>query len=119
MSALVARRIIVSAVTQWESGLELDAIQAMLTRNEDTERTERMIARVRRFLAEGVAEDEPEFIAAVKAAKPKITASELKGLDYAGSRRRFREATVRSTAALKFFSDSCALSESFRLRRLQ
>jgi hypothetical protein len=41
--------------------------------DEETERTERMIARVRRFLAEGVAEDEPEFIAAVKAAKPKIS----------------------------------------------
>lgn len=46
--------------------------------DEDTERTERMIARVRGFLAEGVAEDEPEFIAAVKGAKPKITPSELK-----------------------------------------
>ena len=46
--------------------------------DEDTERTERMIARMRGFLAEGVAEDEPEFIVAVKAAKPKITASELK-----------------------------------------
>ena len=46
--------------------------------DEDTERTERMIARVRRFLAEGIAEDEPEFVVAVKAAKPKITASELK-----------------------------------------
>ncbi len=43
-----------------------------------TERTERMIARVREFLEEGVPEDEPEFIAAVKEAKPKITASELK-----------------------------------------
>jgi len=41
--------------------------------DEDTERTERMIARVRRFFEEGVPEDEPEFIAAVKAAKPKIT----------------------------------------------
>jgi hypothetical protein len=37
-----------------------------------------MIARVRRFLEEGVADDEPEFIVAVKAAKPKITASELR-----------------------------------------
>ena len=46
--------------------------------DEDTERTKRMIARVRRFFEEGVPEDEPEFIAAVKAAKPKITASELK-----------------------------------------
>jgi len=46
--------------------------------DEDTERTERMIARVRRFFEEGVPEDEPEFIVAVKAAKPKITASELK-----------------------------------------
>ncbi len=43
-----------------------------------TERTERMIARVREFLEEGVPEDEPEFIAAVKEAKPKIAASELK-----------------------------------------
>jgi hypothetical protein len=31
-SGLVARRIIVSAVTQWASGLELAAIQAVLTR---------------------------------------------------------------------------------------
>jgi hypothetical protein len=46
--------------------------------DEDTERTERMIARVRKFLEEGVPEDEPEFIAAVKEAKPKITASELR-----------------------------------------
>jgi hypothetical protein len=30
-----------------------------------------MIARVRRFLEEGVADDELEFIVAVKAAKPK------------------------------------------------
>jgi hypothetical protein len=46
--------------------------------DENTERTERMIARVRKFMEEGVPEDEPEFVAAVKAAKPKITASELK-----------------------------------------
>ena len=46
--------------------------------DEATERTERMIARVRKFLEEGVAEDEPEFVVAVKEAKPKITASELK-----------------------------------------
>jgi hypothetical protein len=46
--------------------------------DEDTERTERLIARVRKFLEEGVPEDEPEFVAAVKAAKPKITAGELK-----------------------------------------
>ncbi len=46
--------------------------------NEDTERTERLIARVRRFLEEGVHEDEPGFVEAVKAAKPKITAAELK-----------------------------------------
>jgi hypothetical protein len=38
---------------------------------------ERMIARVRKFLEEGVAEDEPEFVVAVKEAKPKITAREL------------------------------------------
>lgn len=43
-----------------------------------TERTERMIARVRKFLEEGVPEDEPEFIEAVKEVKPKITASELR-----------------------------------------
>jgi hypothetical protein len=61
------------SITQWASGLELAAIQAVTYSDEDTERTERMIARVRRFLAEGVAEDEPEFIAAVKAAKPKIS----------------------------------------------
>jgi len=46
--------------------------------DESTERTERMIARVRKFLEEGVPEDEPEFIVAVKEAKPKITASELR-----------------------------------------
>jgi hypothetical protein len=46
--------------------------------DEDTERTERMIARVRKFLEEGVPEDEPEFVVAVKEAKPKITASELR-----------------------------------------
>jgi hypothetical protein len=46
--------------------------------DEDTARTERLIVRVRRFLEEGMAEDEPEFVEAVKAAKPKITASELK-----------------------------------------
>ena len=46
--------------------------------DKDSEQTERMIARVRRFLEEGVPEDEPGFIEAVKAAKPKITASELK-----------------------------------------
>jgi len=46
--------------------------------DEDTERSERLIARVRKFLEEGVPEDEPEFVVAVKAAKPKITASELK-----------------------------------------
>lgn len=45
--------------------------------DETTERTERMIDRVRKFMEEGVPEDEPEFVAAVKAAKPKITASEL------------------------------------------
>ena len=48
--------------------------------DEATERTERMIARVRKFLEEGVAEDETEFVEAVKAAKPKITASELKNV---------------------------------------
>jgi hypothetical protein len=46
--------------------------------DETVERTERMIARVRKFLEEGAPEDEPEFIVAVKEAKPKITASELK-----------------------------------------
>jgi hypothetical protein len=46
--------------------------------DETTERTERMIARIRKFMEEGVPEDEPEFVTAVKAAKPKITASELK-----------------------------------------
>lgn len=46
--------------------------------DETTERTERMIARMRKFLEEGVPEDEPEFVAAVKAARPKITTSELK-----------------------------------------
>jgi hypothetical protein len=46
--------------------------------DEATERTERMIARVSKFLEAGVPEDEPDFIVAVKAAKPKITASELK-----------------------------------------
>jgi phosphoribosyl-ATP pyrophosphohydrolase len=46
--------------------------------DETTERTERMIARVRKFLEEGVPEDEPEFIVSVKEANPKITASELK-----------------------------------------
>ena len=46
--------------------------------DEDTERTERMIARVRNFLEEGVPEDEPEFVVAVKEAKPKITARELR-----------------------------------------
>jgi phosphoribosyl-ATP pyrophosphohydrolase len=45
--------------------------------DEATERTERMIACVRKFLEEGVPEDEPEFVVAVKEAKPKITASEL------------------------------------------
>jgi len=34
--------------------------------DEDTERTERMIARVRRFFEEGVPEDEPKFIVAVR-----------------------------------------------------
>ena len=48
--------------------------------DETTERTERMIARVRKFLEEGMPEDEPEFIVAVKEAKPKITADELKDL---------------------------------------
>ena len=37
-----------------------------------------MIARMRRFFEEGLPGDEPEFIVAVKAAKPKMTASELK-----------------------------------------
>ncbi len=46
--------------------------------DETTERTERMVAKVRRFLKEGVPEDEPEFVTAVKAANPKIAASELK-----------------------------------------
>ena len=46
--------------------------------DEATERTERMIARVRKFLEEGVPEDEPESIEAVKEAKPQITASKLK-----------------------------------------
>jgi phosphoribosyl-ATP pyrophosphohydrolase len=44
----------------------------------NTEQTERMIARVRKFIEEGVPEDEAEFVVAVKAAKPKITPSELK-----------------------------------------
>jgi hypothetical protein len=46
--------------------------------DETTERAERMIGRVRKFLEEGVPQDEAEFVEAVKAAKPKITASELK-----------------------------------------
>ena len=37
-----------------------------------------MIARMRRFFEEGLPGDEPEFIVAVKAAKPKMRASELK-----------------------------------------
>jgi hypothetical protein len=39
--------------------------------DETAQRTERMIARIRKFLEEGVPEDEPEFIVAVKEAKPK------------------------------------------------
>jgi hypothetical protein len=46
--------------------------------DETTEQTERMIARVRKFMKEGVPEDEPEFVEAVKAANPKIAPSELK-----------------------------------------
>lgn len=46
--------------------------------DEDTERTETMLAKLRKFMEEAVPEDEPEFVAAVKAAKPKITPSELK-----------------------------------------
>jgi hypothetical protein len=45
--------------------------------DEGTERTQRMLARMRHFLEEGVPEDEPEFVIAVKAAKPGITAEEL------------------------------------------
>jgi hypothetical protein len=37
-----------------------------------------MIARVRKFLEEAVPEDEPEFIVALKEAKPKITPGELR-----------------------------------------
>jgi len=46
--------------------------------DETTERRERMIAEVRRFLKEGVPEDEPGFVEAVKAANPKLSPSELK-----------------------------------------
>jgi len=46
--------------------------------DETTERTGRMIAKVHRFLKEGVPEDELEFVQAVKAANPKIAPSELK-----------------------------------------
>lgn len=45
---------------------------------ETADHVERMIARVRKFMEEGVPEDEPEFVVAVKAAKPKITPSELR-----------------------------------------
>jgi hypothetical protein len=48
--------------------------------DETAERTEGMIARMRKFLKEGVPEDEPEFVEAVKAANPKIGPSELKEL---------------------------------------
>lgn len=37
-----------------------------------------MIARIRKFMKEGVPEDEAEFVVAVKAANPKIAPSELK-----------------------------------------
>lgn len=43
----------------------------------ETERTQRMLAKMRQFLEEGVPEDEPEFVIAVKAAKPGITPEEL------------------------------------------
>ncbi|HTZ95706.1 MAG TPA: hypothetical protein VMB18_04875 [Terriglobales bacterium] len=46
--------------------------------DETSERTERMIARIRKFMKEGVPEDESEFVEAVKAANPKIAPSELK-----------------------------------------
>jgi hypothetical protein len=46
--------------------------------DETTERTERMIARMRKFLKVGVHEDEAEFVVAVKSANPKISPSELK-----------------------------------------
>lgn len=46
--------------------------------DETAERTERMIARIRKFMKEGVPEDEAEFVEAVKAANPKIVPSELK-----------------------------------------
>jgi hypothetical protein len=46
--------------------------------DETTEQTERMIAKVRKFLKEGMHEDEAEFVVAVKAANPKIAPSELK-----------------------------------------
>jgi hypothetical protein len=46
--------------------------------DETTEQTERMIAQVRKFMNEGVPEDEPGFVEGVKAANPKIAPSELK-----------------------------------------
>jgi len=46
--------------------------------DETTKRTQRMIARIRKFMKEGVQEDEPDFVEAVKAANPKIAPSELK-----------------------------------------
>jgi hypothetical protein len=78
-----------------------------------------MIARVRGFFEEGVPEDEPEFIVAVKAAKPKITASELRDaitqFRAVVSERQQRRLGRRQN----FFQTLAALSESFRLRHLQ
>jgi hypothetical protein len=78
-----------------------------------------MIARVRGFFEEGVPEDEPEFIVAVKAAKPKITASELRDVitqfRAVVSERQQRRLGRRQN----FFQTLAALSESFRLRHLQ
>jgi hypothetical protein len=78
--------------------------------DETTERTERMIAKVRKFLKEGVHEDEAEFVVAVKAANPKIARSELKEVIKQFHDAVLGAATARSSirrrAALNFFSDS-------------
>jgi predicted metal-dependent hydrolase len=47
-------------------------------KDEATERTSRMVARMREFLETAVPQDERLFVQAVKEAKPNITVEELK-----------------------------------------
>jgi len=70
------------------------------------QRRERMLARLARFIEQAVPEGEADFVAALKEARPEISAKDLREAITQFHGRDLRAATARSKTSLNRFSDS-------------